>query len=410
MRRNDDDGCFGCGAILFAGTIGVSWLTGLGVPGEIAILIIVVAFCGIWLWVIVGKERERRLQEEKRRQYENARKVREDAEKERENEARDHLENAEEKVSGTSRAGVSADVPVSPTANSEDNVEVGKDLIALECLRCGKEIQIEKQSDDAVVRCPFCHYRNAFRANRPSRFEPVFWFPLADDADRIRKFANERGITRVVHFTSFKNLVGIFKSGKLLSRLKLAMSGGEWFHANDLNRWDGRLNYINTSIERINVSLFRAMEKRGWESGHDLGFWCILEFDPVCLEKRNVLFSVDNAASTFVRRCGTHMGINGLSAMFAETVTTGRQVEGQTQVYSIQRSYALPLNWTTADQAEVLIPEELPIQLLNGIVFQSEYEKGKAIDGLNAHGVVVPKDVQFRVDRRMFESKMAHRY
>lgn len=283
-----------------------------------------------------------------------------------------------------------------------------KYLIALECLRCGKEIKIEKQSDDFIVRCPFCHYRNAFHANRPSRFEAAYWFPLADDADGIRKFVEKRKIGRIVHFTSFKNLIGILMNGKLLSRKMLESRNGEWFHANDPSRLDGHLNYINASIERINVFLFNRMVERGKELGVDLEPWCILEIDPICLEKRDVLFTVDNAASTFIRKCGTRGGLNGLSEMFAETVMTGRQLEGLTLIHKIPRSSTLPLNWTTTPQAEVLIPGELSIQLLDGIVFQSEDDKKKAIDWLNECGVTVPKDIPFRVDKWMFEGKITN--
>lgn len=300
---------------------------------------------------------------------------------------------------------VFSSIAMSPKATFAGN---DKCLIALKCLRCGKGIQIEKQSADSIVRCPFCRYRNAFHANRPSRFEPVLWFPLADDADGIRKFVEKRKIGRIVHFTSIKNLIGIFKNGKLLSRMMLESSNGEWFHANDSNRWDGHLNYINASIERINVFLFNEMVKRGEEQEVDLKPWCILEIDPICLEKRDVLFTVDNAASRFIRKCGTRGGLDGLSKMFAETVMTGRQFEGYTLIRKIPRSSTLPLNWTTTPQAEVLLPGELSIQLLDGIVFQSEDDKKKAIDRLNECGVVVPKDIPFRVDKWMFEGKIVN--
>ncbi|MBQ6926076.1 MAG: hypothetical protein IJQ73_15675 [Kiritimatiellae bacterium] len=45
----------------------------------------------------------------------------------------------------------------------------------------------------------------------------------SDDADAISAFANEKGITRLVHFTTTYNLISIIKLGEIMSRSALEM-------------------------------------------------------------------------------------------------------------------------------------------------------------------------------------------
>lgn len=89
-------------------------------------------------------------------------------------------------------------------------------------------------------------------------------FVLSAVSVSIAAFIREREISKVVHFTSTSGLAGILLSGNILSREAMQRfladnpdsPVGQYFHANDSERWDKRLDCVNMSIERINLGLF----------------------------------------------------------------------------------------------------------------------------------------------------------
>ena len=80
------------------------------------------------------------------------------------------------------------------------------------------------------------------------------------DANAIMDFVKCRGITRLVHFTPFLNLCGMFNRGGIWPRAKLEDYNKEnpdedmmaYINWNDKLRLDGRNDCINLSIQRIN--------------------------------------------------------------------------------------------------------------------------------------------------------------
>ena len=176
-----------------------------------------------------------------------------------------------------------------------------------------------------------------------------------------------------------------------------------YFHSNDEGRWDKRLECINMSIERINTRLLWAMQQRPENVGRDP--WCILEVDPVCIEKAGVLFTVANAASKHVRLHGTTSGIEGLAAMFADSIISGRQTEShETETYTVTRSYELPKNRPTDSQAEVLVPGALSIEMLDGIVFKSVSDRNYATSKLMGEFPIL-KEIPLKVCASDFDDK-----
>ncbi|MGN0827278.1 MAG: DarT ssDNA thymidine ADP-ribosyltransferase family protein [Kiritimatiellia bacterium] len=192
---------------------------------------------------------------------------------------------------------------------------------------------------------------------------------LGTDAQAIAAFAQERGITRLVHFTPLMNLCGIYNLHGLKPRRQIIeyaqahedKSILDYIKWNDSDRHDGRLDCINLSIQRINTSLFHAFKRKIPNAA--TWTWCILEIDPVCLQHANVLFTIANAAATEVRRHGTGGGIEGLKKLFAPEVFDGK--------CSITRTGATPKNTPTSPQAEVLYPGEIGLDLIRGLVFES---------------------------------------
>lgn len=193
---------------------------------------------------------------------------------------------------------------------------------------------------------------------------------MNDEASRIASYANYRGISRVVHFTRIDNLNGIKENGGLLSRRKITQlwrrSGWDkrsWYGVNDWSRHDG-IDYINLSIQRPNIRLFRSMRNRVDST------WVVLELDPSCLQIEGALFTVGNAASRYVENSGVGKGYEGLLSLYAHEVVIGRSGE----VRSVRRHGGVPFNCPTCEQAEVLIPDFVPEKFIRDIIVENKQD------------------------------------
>ena len=88
--------------------------------------------------------------------------------------------------------------------------------------------------------------------------------------DSIHDFIVQRGITRLVHFTPFENLLGIYNERCIMpvemieeqARVKNDDFLLDYIRFNDESRLDGRRDCINLSIQRINNFLFRRFKER----------------------------------------------------------------------------------------------------------------------------------------------------
>ena len=196
---------------------------------------------------------------------------------------------------------------------------------------------------------------------------------LSTDARAISEFAQKRGISRLVHFTPFLNLCGMFNLGGIWPRTRIAeyardngdediMAYIEW---NDTLRLDGRKDCINLSIQRINSFLFARFKNYPYGTP-----WCILEINPVCLQHKGVLFTVANAAAKGVRLYGTHEGIVGLQKLYDNQIYDGKRIHVRTNT--------TPANCPTSIQAEVLYPGQIGLALVDGLVFATKDDAAQA--------------------------------
>ena len=209
-------------------------------------------------------------------------------------------------------------------------------------------------------------------------------FDFSEEADEILSFINGRGITRLVHFTPLCNLVGIIKTGAILSKRLLHEFALEKndpsivdrVYFNDDQRLDNRTSYVNLSIERPNAYLFRRFVERA--GGY--GPWCVLSIDPRILEIEGCLFTVGNAANTFVRRYGTGTGVTALSRLFAPQIET----ESFSRGFEIaERWPGMPSSWTTDMQAEVLFPRAVFVSMIDEIILPTSRQAWKVQDLLS---------------------------
>lgn len=225
-------------------------------------------------------------------------------------------------------------------------------------------------------------------------------FDKSAEANAIANYAEERGISRLVHFTPFLNLLGVFSLGGIMARDRVVeyaqkhqdedlMAFITW---NDKLRLDRRTDCINISVQRINAPLFSRF-KANFRQGEP---WCIIEIDPVCMQKKGVLFTVANAAASAVRRNGTSAGLKGLQAMFGASISV-RKSYG---VEVCRRTPEMPKSFPTSVQAEVLYPGAIPIEYVKGLVFENPEGAARAramlkmeVPGINLPAIrVCPED------------------
>ncbi len=217
-------------------------------------------------------------------------------------------------------------------------------------------------------------------------------FTKAKDAEAIRAFARARGISRLVHFTPLNNLLGIANLRGIWARRKIAAYAQkenddfllDYISYNDAQRFDKRMDCVNLSIEHINHFLFWRFREK-----FDLcDIWCVIEIDPACLEKEGVVFTTGNAASSYVRAHGSASGIDGLKALYADSVASGNLNGTRVDVRSASLGSAYPTN----SQAEVLFPEEIPLSCIKTFVFEDEGKcaRARAALELDNPGVKLP--------------------
>ena len=194
----------------------------------------------------------------------------------------------------------------------------------------------------------------------------VEWAPEAEPQSReetqraprcpeVVAAANERGITSIVHFTTFGGMKGILASDAVKSRKDLPEDETVKY-VYEPNAEDRRLDrlwhdYVNLSVTAINRRMFNfsAREHRGTE-------WVILEFGPEILGDGGVVFCTTNNIYPAAHRCRS---LRGFEQLFAASVP-GRHgnptTRGDHALYE-----------TTDPQAEVLYPFELPLEHLHTV-------------------------------------------
>ncbi len=164
-----------------------------------------------------------------------------------------------------------------------------------------------------------------------------------------------RGVSRLTHFTSSRNLPKIIQSGAILSTADLVSLGLDHV-ATDAARFDGHPGHICCNIEYPNMFYFdHASEREQYVNYSD---WIVFLLAPAVATAQGVLFSPVNAA--LGRGKFLESGAEGLAAQYAAAVN-GRS-------RAARHNPASP----TDVQAEVLVPGRIPLSEVRGIVVPSE--------------------------------------
>ena len=157
----------------------------------------------------------------------------------------------------------------------------------------------------------------------------------------IRQERNEiiknRTIKQIVHFTKVSNLESIFENGLLsVNNLQNKLIS---YSPSDLNRLDGKLNKISTSISYPNYKMFYP--KRMQNTNID---WTIITINPILIvHKLDSEFYKTNAANGIYISDYTPTSNNDFKDMF----------------YKEDRASFIPAYYTTDPQAEILIEDKI---------------------------------------------------
>ncbi len=189
----------------------------------------------------------------------------------------------------------------------------------------------------------------------------------------IKVAVAERRITRLCHFTPSRKLAHIAcgETG-ILSTKALKANERAVFDATDLARLDRHETHICCSIQYPNAwYMDRACAKDGLFRD-----WVILLINPRYLWTEGTLFCPRNAAADH----GAHItqGASGFRALFSSTVHGA---------FRIERSPRHLKSCPTDNQAEVLIPDRVPLTDILGVVVRSETQAKNEVSRLRLSGV-----------------------
>lgn len=182
----------------------------------------------------------------------------------------------------------------------------------------------------------------------------------------IQNMIKKRGVTRLCHMTEVDNLVSILENHTgILANDYLSK---ELFHRNDMDRLDGKTDYISTSIQYPNMWYYNYKKNQG--------DWCVIFIDAAICRRENTLFCPVNAAAG--RGAYLGVGVNSLRYLF------GDNVKGRVRTKNM-------LNCCPTDnQAEVMIYKEIPVSFIKGIGFETMEAIDRFIDTAQEQGIEWP--------------------
>lgn len=186
----------------------------------------------------------------------------------------------------------------------------------------------------------------------------------------VREAAQERGISRICHFTPSRNLAHIARGHiGILSTKKLEEQERKDFNPTDLLRLDGYKTHISCSVEYPNAWYFsKAAEKDRLFTD-----WVVLAIEPNYLWDDETLFCPYNAAKR--RGGGVRSGVEGFENMFAPTVGTYSR--------TAHKAESCP----TDEQAEVLVKDVILLKHVQSVIVHSPKQAKREAVRLEMSGV-----------------------
>lgn len=190
-----------------------------------------------------------------------------------------------------------------------------------------------------------------------------------------------RGVSRLCHFTPSRNLAHIIADGRgIVASQSLSTDVRAVFNPTDLKRLDGHQHCVCCSVEYPNAWYFRTAR------GKDPIFkdWVVLIVSKDALLLPDVEFCKRNAAAGYGRHA--RVGKDGFDSMYVSDVAGAGD-----RIYRRSGSHhtAVP----TDQQAEVLIPNLVPLSLVTAVAVSSREQAVLEVERLKLAALPVPRFV-----------------
>lgn len=194
----------------------------------------------------------------------------------------------------------------------------------------------------------------------------------------IQRECAARGITRICHFTQSRNLAHIFDDPLGLCSKRTLQSCSMPFNPTDPERYDGRDDLVCCSIEYPNVYYFAKVR----DQEHLFKDWVVLMIAPHYLWHSGACFCPCNAARS--RGIYIKSGIEGFLSLYNLTSPGFPSYSRAKRHLS-----AAP----TDIQAEVLLPDPIPIDSIIGIAVETLEQAQREICRLRLQGIMIEKPI-----------------
>ena len=169
----------------------------------------------------------------------------------------------------------------------------------------------------------------------------------------IGRILEEHGVSRLCHITQIDKLFSILYGNEGIWATDFCNSKS--MYKNDMDRMDGKTEYISTSIEYPNVWYYSNKK----DVNPYVNNWAVLFIDPaLCQEDKTLFCPINSAASK-----GGYISEDAkiLRASFNHQVGYRRRTRNMLNCCP------------TDDQAEVLVYKHVPVNRIIGIAFETEH-------------------------------------
>lgn len=187
----------------------------------------------------------------------------------------------------------------------------------------------------------------------------------------IMSLAKSLEIPCLVHFTHISNLESIIENG-LLSREKVERLAEEAV-TNDEDRHDGRVHTISLSIAHPNDRMFYKYRIKDEE-------WCVIGMRSKVLWELDCLFLKNNAADDRMRTKGDDE---------LNTVAAFRSMYDEMDDLSSREQQCLKSFDPTDLQAEILVPDKIPVEYILGVCVSNSQVKKRYNELLADYEIIV---------------------
>ncbi|MDF1597924.1 MAG: DarT ssDNA thymidine ADP-ribosyltransferase family protein [Acidimicrobiia bacterium] len=194
-------------------------------------------------------------------------------------------------------------------------------------------------------------------------------------ANPIQGKVDARGITRLCHITRSMTLPFIVEMGEIVATSRLDQDELAIYYPNDHMRLDGHKTHVSCSVQYPNAWYLKLVQARE----PLFKDWIVLLIEPDPLWWSNTLFCPVNAATEHGRYIAE--GKDGFDAMFENFTPTGRIGRGLTHLASCP----------TDNQAEVLVLDGIPLDLVRCVVVRDEAQAKRERWKLSEFGLSVPE-------------------